>query len=133
MLFCGKGVGVRKIFTVSLASLFLLGCASVQPVQKGNLTSGMAKTKIIKGQTTQNEILDVFGAPNIVTKNKSGNEVWTYDKASVETGTSDVYGTILIAGGAGSRTSTSSRTFTLIIEFDEKNVVKDYSYRSSAF
>ncbi|MDP2939148.1 MAG: hypothetical protein Q8O13_03580 [Candidatus Omnitrophota bacterium] len=124
---------MRKIFTVSLASLFLLGCASVQPVQKGNLTSGMAKTKIIKGQTTQNEILDVFGAPNIVTKNKSGNEVWTYDKASVETGTSDVYGTILIAGGAGSRTSTSSRTFTLIIEFDEKNVVKDYSYRSSAF
>lgn len=117
-----------------LISFFLLsGCVSVQPVQQSNLTPGMAKTKIIKGQTTQNEVLQVFGAPNIVTKNKSGNEVWTYDKVSVETGTSDVYGTLLIVGGAGSRSSTSARTFTLMIEFDEKDVVKDFSYRSSAF
>lgn len=123
-------------FAVLVIGIFLLlfsGCASVQPIQKGNLTPGMAKTKIIKGQTTQNEILEVFGAPNIVTKNKSGYEVWTYDKVSVETGTSDVYGTILIAGGVGSRTSTSTRTFTLMIEFDENSVVKDFSYRSSAF
>lgn len=124
---------MKRIFLVVLASLLLIGCASVQPVQKGNLTPGMAETKIIKGQTTQNEILEVFGAPNIITKNKSGNEVWTYDKASIETGTSDVYGTILIAGGVGSRSSTSARTFTLMIEFDENKVVKDFSYRSSAF
>jgi len=124
---------MKRIFFVVLASLLLAGCASVQPVQKGNLTPGMAKTKIIKGQTSQNEILEVFGAPNIITKNKSGNEVWTYDKASIETGTSDVYGTILIAGGTGSRSATSARTFTLMIEFDENNVVKDFSYRSSAF
>lgn len=113
--------------------LFLFGCASVQPVQKGNLTPGMAKAKIIKEQTSQNEILEVFGAPNIITKNKSGNEVWTYDKMSVETGASDVYGTILIVGGTGNRSSTATRTFTLMIEFDEKGIVKDYSYRSSAF
>lgn len=124
---------MKKIVTLFALIILINGCASVQPVQKGNLTPGMAKTKIIKGQTTQNEVLEVFGAPNIVTKNKSGNEVWTYDKASVETGTSDVYGTILIAGGTGSRSSTSARTFTLMIEFDEKNVVKDFSYRSSAF
>lgn len=124
---------MKKIVSLFILAMLIGGCASVQPIQKGNLTPGMAKTKIIKGQTTQNEILEVFGAPNIVTKNKSGNEVWTYDKASVETGTSDVYGTIIIAGGVGSRTSTSARTFTLMIEFDEMGIVKDYSYRSSAF
>lgn len=124
---------MKKIVSFFLLAMLIGGCVSVQPIQKGNLTPGMAKTKIIKGQTTQNEILEVFGAPNIVTKNKSGNEVWTYDKASIETGTSDVYGTILIAGGAGSRISTSARTFTLMIEFDENNIVKDFSYRSSAF
>ncbi|MCX5705458.1 MAG: hypothetical protein NTZ92_05340 [Candidatus Omnitrophica bacterium] len=122
-----------KVIFLILPIIFICGCASVQPVQKGNLTPGMAKTKIIKGQTTQNEILEVFGAPNIVTKNKSGNEVWTYDKASVETGTSDVYGTILIAGGSGSKATTSAKTFTLMIEFSENNIVKDFSYRSSAF
>ncbi|MFH1321665.1 MAG: hypothetical protein ABII90_13565, partial [Bacteroidota bacterium] len=71
---------MKKIFLVALSCLFLFGCASVQPVQKGNLTPGMAKTNIIKGVTTQNEILEVFGAPNIITRNKSDNEVWTYDK-----------------------------------------------------
>ncbi len=124
---------MKKIVYFFALVLLISGCASVQPVQKGNLTPGMAKTKIIKGQTSQNEILEVFGAPNIVTKNKSGNEVWTYDKTSVETGTSEIYGTILIVGGAGSRSSTSARTFTLMIEFDDKNIVKDFSYRSSAF
>ena len=126
---------MKKYIALFLLSslLVLSGCASVQPIEKANLTPGMAKTKIIKGQTTQNEIIQVFGPPNIVTKNKSGNEVWTYDKVSVETGTSDVYGTLLIVGGAGSRSSTSTRTFTLMIEFDEKDIVKDFSYRSSAF
>ncbi len=125
---------MKKFLAFLFAVSFLLsGCASVQPVEKANLTPGMAKTKIIKGQTTQNEIIQVFGPPNIVTKNKSGNEVWTYDKVSVETGTSDIYGTLLIVGGAGSRSSSSTRTFTLMIEFDEKDVVKDFSYRSSAF
>lgn len=123
----------RKIIYLFVSVLLFNGCASVQPAQKSNLTPGMAKTKIIKGQTTQNEILEVFGAPNIVTKNKSGNEVWTYDKASVETSTSSVYGTILIVGGAGSRASSSANTFTLMIEFDDKDVVKDFSYRSAAF
>ena len=124
---------MKRYFSILVTGLLLSGCASVQPVQKGNLTPGMAKTQIVKGVTTQNEILEVFGSPNIITKNKSGNEVWTYDKASVESGTSDVYGTIIIAGGAGSRSSSSTRTFTLMIEFNENDIVEDYSYRSSAF
>lgn len=123
----------KMVYTIVFIMLVVGGCASVQPSQKGNLTPGMAKTKIIKEQTTQTEVLEVFGAPNIVTKNKTGNEVWTYDKMSVETGTSDVYGTIIVAGGTGNRTSTSTRTFTLMIEFDDRGIVKDYSYRSSAF
>ena len=93
----------------------------------------MAKTKIIKGKTIQNEILEIFGSPNIITKNKSGNEVWTYDKVSVEKSNTEGYGTILIAGIAQDRYSSSAKTFTLMIEFDENNIVKDYSYRSSAF
>jgi uncharacterized protein YcfL len=120
---------------ISLFVLVLLvgGCARPQPVQKSNLTPGMAKTKIIKGVTSQNDVLEVFGAPNIVTRNKSGNEVWTYDKASVETSSSSIYGTILIAGGASGRAATSANTFTLMIEFDDQNIVKDFSYRSASF
>ena len=111
----------------------LFGCASVQPYQKSNLTPGMAKAKIVKGQTSQNEILKIFGSPNIITKNKSGNEVWTYDKVSIDSRSSGAYGTIIILGTSGAKSSLSTRTFTLMIEFNDSGIVKDYSYRSSAF
>jgi len=123
----------RKIIYFIMFTLLLAGCASVKPAQPSNLTPGMANKTLIKGQTTQNEILTVFGAPNIITRNKSGNEVWTYDKASIEAGSSSVYATILVVGGVGSRAQSSAKTFTLMIEFDDKNVVKDFSYRSASF
>ncbi|MDD5432992.1 MAG: hypothetical protein PHO70_08455 [Candidatus Omnitrophica bacterium] len=123
----------RGIICLFALVVLAAGCATPEPVQKSNLTPGMAKTKIIKGVTSQNEILEVFGAPNIVTKNKTGNEVWTYDKAAVETSSSSIYGTILIAGGSSGRAATSASTFTLMIEFDDKNIVKDFSYRAASF
>ena len=124
---------MKKILFLLCISLLLSGCATVQPVEKSRLTPGMVKKEIIKGVTTQNEIVEVFGPPNIITKNKSDNEVWTYDKVSVESSWSENFGSIIIAGISGGRTSASSRTFTLMIEFDDNGVVKDYSYRSSAF
>ncbi|UCC94775.1 MAG: hypothetical protein JSW40_08180 [Candidatus Omnitrophota bacterium] len=124
---------MQRFWVIAMIGMFLYGCASVQPVEKGRLTPGMAKKQIIKEVTTQTEILEVFGAPNIITKNRSGNEVWTYDKMSVERGSSDIYGGFIVVGGTGTRTSSSMRTFTLMIEFDENEIVKDYSYRSSAF
>jgi len=122
-----------RILIISALALLLAGCATAPTVQRGNLTVGMVKAKISKGVTTQNEVLKVFGAPNIITKNRSGNEIWTYDKMSVETNVSDVYGTLIIVGGVGSRASASTRTFTLMLEFDDNGIIKDYSYRSSSF
>ena len=124
------------ILSLCVISLAFVGCAS-EPEQptgpSGGLSPGMAKKTIEKGKTTQNDILTVFGAPNIVTKNKSGLEVWTYDKMTVESSSSAGYATAIIVGVAGRKSSTSTRTFTLMIEFDENNVVKDFSYRSSSF
>jgi hypothetical protein len=126
---------MTKLFVIIIVvSLSFPGCAApVVSTQKSNLTSGMAKTTIIEGKTSQNDILEVFGAPNIITRNKSGNEVWTYDKVSVERSSSEKHGTIIIAGMGASRGSTSSRTFTLMIEFDQQDLVESYTYRSSVF
>ena len=85
-------------FFLAFLIIFVLttGCVTVQPPQKSNLTPGMVKTKIIKSRTTQTEIIRTFGAPNIVSKTRSGNEVWTYDKVSINTSWSEGFGTILI-------------------------------------
>ena len=118
-----------------LACLTVLstGCQKESRTQGSNLTPGMAKTKITNGVTTQSEILEVFGAPNIITKNKSGNEVWTYDKVAMDKSNKEGYWTILAAGESSGNQTTSTKTFTLMLEFDDDDIVKDTSYRASQF
>ena len=118
-----------------LACLTVLstGCQKESHTQGSNLTPGMAKTKITNGVTTQSEILEGFGAPNIITKNKSGNEVWTYDKVAMDKSNKEGYWTILAAGESSGNQTTSTKTFTLMLEFDDDDIVKDNSYRASQF
>lgn len=128
-------MGKIKLLMALVALISLVGCATYGRAipQKSNLTYGMAKKEIIKGTTTQDDILKLFGAPNIMTKNKSGEEVWTYDKVSYESsGTSS--GIFFIIGAYGGESARSgTRTMTLMITFDDKNVVKDYSVITTAF
>ncbi len=131
-----KGRKMKKLLTILLfACLFLPSCATNETGQigKSNLTAGMVKKTIIEGVTTQNEILKVFGAPNIITKNKSGNEVWTYDTVSVVKSGEEGYWNVVVGGVSGGKSSASTRTFTLMIEFGNDDVVKECSYRTSAF
>ncbi len=131
----------QTIFVPSMlliTACFFSGCATFpkpdESAQQSNLTQGVTKAKIIKGQTTQAEILQLFGAPNITTKNKSQQEVWNYHKISYEAmgaAKNDVY--FLLQGGSRAITSTTSRSFDLIITFDEHDVVTDYSVVSAQF
>lgn len=130
------------LLVASMLSVLLLptisGCATFpkpdQSTQQSNLTQGTVKTKIIKGQTTQAEILQTFGAPNITTKNRNQQEVWNYHKISYESfgaNKDDVY--FFLQGGSRAITSTTSRSFDLIITFDANDVVTDYSVVSAQF
>ncbi len=152
----------RPIFTIAAVVLMssLSGCIShlkAPPAagggQKSNLTPGMVKTTIEEGTTTQGEVLSVFGAPNIVTRDTSGHEVWTYSVQSVSksnasaevggsfgAGATGVVGTALTAGAgsvgggkSGSVSQSSSSTFTLMVTFNEGDVVESYQMQSTQF
>ena len=118
-----------------LLSFFLLAsCSSYKygasdATQKSNLTFGVVKSKIVKGRTNQAEILQIFGAPNLTTKNKSNNEVWSYNKMSV----SSKGGNSTFIDGSRASVSSSSQSFDLIIIFDENDIVSDYSVISSSY
>ena len=125
---------MNKITLLSFLFLSLSACTSYKygtegKAEKSNLTMGMVKSQVIKGQTTQDEILKLFGSPNLVSKNKSNKEVWSYNKMSVENkaGSTDFF-----AGQRASQSS-SSKSFDLIITFDENDVVTDYSVVSTAY
>ena len=56
--------------------------SEVQP-KTSTATPGMAIKRIEKGKTTQAEIAQIFGPPDVVTKGALG-EMWSYDKVSGE-------------------------------------------------
>ena len=118
------------------------------PVEKEDkLTLGTVQSKIKKGMN-QTEVLEVLGSPNIVTKNKSGNEVWTYDKVgssqSSTSGVSATYGQAQLNQGfwaflfggttnsaqSSSDNSTESKSLTVVITFDSNSTVSDFTYQS---
>ncbi len=121
------------------------GCYTAPKVgdesQGSNLTVGMVKTQIIKGETNQAEILEIFGAPNIITKNRDNDEVWNYNRMSFETASSSggilaIFwtGNVAGAGGASKAASTATtKSFDLILIFDENDVVIDYSVIAASY
>ncbi|MFK4785167.1 hypothetical protein [Fusobacterium sp. MFO224] len=122
----------KIIYLLIIMSLVLGGCSNSKP-QKSNLTYGMIKSKVKKGRTSQSDLLRIFGAPNLVTKNGDNNEVWSYNKMSVDRKYQGdkTWKIFTIDQGANSSSTTSS--FDFIIVFDDFDIVKDYSVITSNY
>lgn len=147
------------LLPVVLLAWSLAGCMSASQhaadVQRGlegdRLTVGTVQREIRHGMTG-GEVAEVLGSPNIVSRDEQGNEVWIYDRIATDTvySTSEggvnalilggLSGSGLIGGLAGGSTqqsagakSTSQRTLTIIIKYDEAGKVKSFAYHSSRF
>lgn len=120
-------------------SLFFCGCSSDEPKDTGPspFTHGNVQLNLRTHETTQAEILEKFGPPNIATIDSSGNEIWTYQKqATVAKSTEQGgYFTIIILGGkmGSSGFEQSQRTMTLIIKFGTDKKVSDFRSMTTSF
>lgn len=113
-----------------------------------NLTVGTVQREIRVGMTGA-EVAGVLGSPNIVSTDEQRREVWIYDKVSTEVAYSSSSGgvNVLVLGGDGSvggggllgggrsagAASTSQKTLTVIIKFDDDKRVRDFAYHASKF
>ncbi len=140
-----------KLAVTALAGCILAGCsaqhhaADVRAAEETNrLTVGTVQREIRMGMSAA-EVAEVLGSPNIVTTDDQRNETWIYDKISSDVTYSRSSGTIVglifgsSGGGAGvgstdaGSESRTQRTLTVVIKFDENNMVRDFSYHSSQF
>ncbi len=120
--------------SVIVASVFFAGCASSNKApQKSNLSFGTIKSSIVKGKTSQSEVVQLLGSPNIVTKNRENEEVWTYSRQSTDSEEGGFGGGLLVFGGSKAFSSQSSNSFDLIITFNSKDIVRDYSVVQAQF
>lgn len=112
------------------------------------VTVGTVQREIRVGMSGA-EVVQALGSPNIVSTDELRREVWIYDKFSTDViySTSDGGVAALIFGGAASvggggggsagrstgAVSTSQKTLTVIIKFDEAKRVRDFAYHTSSF
>ncbi len=124
-----------------LASLALLsGCASLpQPVTNRNsiLTQGNIEMNLKVGHTTKADVLEKFGSPNVVTRDGSRCETWTYQRAAQASQSSAAtnFWTLLLVSQSKNNSGfeSTSRMITLIIKFDRNDIVADFNSRTSNF
>lgn len=99
------------------------------------LTVGTVQKEIYKGMDA-GDVAASLGSPNIVTRDEQGRETWIYDKISSEAAYSKsstgLPGLILGFSESGARSS-SDRTLTVVIKFDENSKVRAFSYNSTRF
>ena len=118
-----------------------------------SLSYGMIKKNLTVGSTTQADVLTLFGSPNNMTTSGRGNEIWVYDKVRTElssdsqrssvgggVGVGAGFGGGAVGGMIGGSNSTSSssmvsstNTLTVIMEFNKRNILVDYSARQGRF
>ncbi len=150
-----------SIIALAVAAIFVAGCktagdhaAAVRGAQQADdrMTVGKVQREVRVGMTNA-EVVEALGSPNMVTTDDKRRETWVYDKIATETVYSSsrggvnalVLGGALVGGGlvgasgggnyssgSGAR-STSQRTLTVIVKFDNQGRVRDFAYRSSSF
>lgn len=133
------------------AAMLVSGCSATQHATDvraaddiDRITVGTVQKEVRIGMSAT-EVAQVLGSPNIVTTDEERRETWIYDKIATDVTYSKSSGTIVglifgnSAAGAGSgsknagSTTTSQRTLTVIIRFDDDDQVRDFSYHTSRF
>ena len=117
------------------------------------LSYGAVTTAVTRGKTTQLELIQMFGGPNISTMDGDGLETWVYERSVSQTDVASksqnwqaaanlgvAFGHVqagVSAGGGQSQgassTASSFRSLTAIVKFNADKTVKDYSVRASQF
>jgi hypothetical protein len=117
------------------------------------LSYGAVTSQVVKGKTTQADLLQSFGGPNISTVDNEGVETWVYERSVTQTDAAShsqtwqaaanlgVFFGHVAAGAQGgtaqstsqSSTTASFRSLTVIVKFNGDKTVKDYTVRASQF
>jgi outer membrane protein assembly factor BamE (lipoprotein component of BamABCDE complex) len=133
----------RHLLIIAILVSVLFGCSSAQKHRADvanqdadRISVGTVQREIRVGMSGA-DVVSALGSPNMVTTDDQRRETWVYDKVATEKAYSSSSGGLwlIIAGRSGrsGASSTTQRTLTIIIKFDEKGLVRDYSYRQSSF
>lgn len=132
-----------KFAALILTAPLLASCKSPQELSQGvsdqssdRISVGTVQREIKVGMSGS-DVVAALGSPNMVTTDKQRRETWVYDKIATSNVQSSSSGFVFLllggAEGSSAAQSSSQKTLTIIVHFDEDGLVRDYSYRQSSF
>jgi outer membrane protein assembly factor BamE (lipoprotein component of BamABCDE complex) len=135
--------GINTVLLYVCLVVLLTGCVAArhaadtqEGLQGDRLTVGTVQREIRKSMSG-GEVAQALGSPNIVSTDEQGREVWMYDKISTDRVYSEGAGggTLILSWGhqRAAASSTSQRTMTVIIKFDQEKKVRDFAYHTARF
>jgi outer membrane protein assembly factor BamE (lipoprotein component of BamABCDE complex) len=130
----------------SMALVALSGCSGMD--QRAALDADRASIETAQREVAIGigaaNVAAILGPPSVVTNNDNLQETWIYDEKFTDVTYSQngdvivgmIFGRSSAFVGDGNvsigASSTAQRTLTVIIDFDERDRVRDFSYYSSA-
>ena len=120
----------KKMILVSVVvlgtALFMNGCASVGNKFLKNETTESIDQRIVKGQTTKEQIKSMFGDPISSDFTDSGNLIWHYKFTKTHAKATNFIPIVNLfaRGSKGDKKE-------LVIFFDQKGIVQNYSMSTS--
>ena len=106
--------------------------ADIRDDSEDRITVGKVQREIKIGMPSS-DVVAILGSPNVLTTDEKRREVWVYDKISSERISSSADSLAVWGPSQAGASSTSQRTLTIIIKFDESSKVRDFAYHTSRF
>lgn len=114
-----------------------VSCASNEKKEEKNPFDALTLKEVLQeGKTSQMEVVQAFGAPDITTEDTTKNDVWVYSKHKNESQSNGyAAGAIAFLPGVWSavgrmmdreKQESSSKTVTLTLVFNKKKVLSSY-------
>ncbi|MFD3227980.1 putative periplasmic lipoprotein [Rahnella aceris] len=116
---------MKKFFIAALVILPLTACSTYGNKSLKDESQQTVKTKVVKGKTTQQDVINAFGEPQTRATN-DGQEMWSYSSMSGESQISNY-----IPGLALLKNSSVAHMNSLDIWFTG-NVVDRYNFSQTA-
>lgn len=129
-----------KFLTFVFAALISASCSSTKDSQT-KINALEVSEKLVKGKTTQAQVLESFGAPDVVEKTSEG-DMWAYSRKSSEDSSIGAsfahYSPINFwdwsrTGVSGDTSSSSTKTASLVLHFHTNKTLANYTYRTEKY
>ena len=129
---------MNKFLSLAISLILAVSCASQSEKDTKNpFDPSTLKENLVEGKTTQTQMMQTFGAPDMVTEDSSKEDVWTYSQTKHVSNGSNLNSGItaflpipMLAwadiGGGVSNNESASKSVTLMVYFNKKKVLKSY-------